>query len=199
MSKQPRSLRVLLDEIRACSICADSLPLGPRPILAASARATVLIAGQAPGAKVHASGVPWDDPSGNTLRVWMGIDRETFYDATKVAIVPMGFCYPGKGSSGDLPPRPECAAHWHTELLQRLTGVQLTLVIGTYAQGYHLRGRQKATLTETVHAFREYLPQICVLPHPAPRNRPWLTKHAWFEQECLPLLRARVAAVLDAP
>jgi uracil-DNA glycosylase len=195
-TSRTRSLPVLLDEIRACTVCAGSLPLAPRPILAASAKSSILIAGQAPGVKAHTSGTPWDDASGDILRTWMGIDRATFYDASKIAIVPMGFCYPGKGASGDLPPRPECASHWHAELLRRLTGVRLTLVIGTYAQAYHLGDRRKPTLTETVHAFREYLPRICVLPHPSPRNRPWLAKNAWFERECLPLVRARIASVL---
>jgi uracil-DNA glycosylase len=197
MSPQ-RSARLafLINEIRACRVCAADLPMGPRPILAASEQATILIAGQAPGAKVHASGVPWDDASGDTLRAWMDIDRETFYDVAKVAIVPMGFCYPGKGSSGDLPPRAECATHWHGRLMPLLTGIKLTLVIGAYAQDYHLGPRQKPTLTETVQAFREYLPGACVLPHPSPRNRPWLSKNPWFERECLPLVRKRIATVL---
>ncbi len=194
--KRRTRLTVLLDEIRACTICSAELPLGPRPILAASATTRVLLAGQAPGAKVHASGIPWDDASGDTLRAWLGLDRAAFYDPTKVAIVPMGFCYPGKGRSGDLPPRAECAAHWHGMLLPLLTGIELTLVIGSYAQDYHLGKRQKLTLTETVRAYKEYLPAICVLPHPSPRNRPWLAANPWFERTCLPMIRARIAAVL---
>jgi uracil-DNA glycosylase len=198
IAKRRSRLTVLLDEIRACTVCAGDLPLGPRPILAASATARVLLAGQAPGAKVHASGVPWDDASGDTLRAWLGLDRAAFYDPAKVAIVPMGFCYPGKGKSGDLPPRAECARHWHGTLLPLLTGVELTLVIGSYAQDYHLGSRQKPTLTETVRAFREYLPAICVLPHPSPRNRPWLAANPWFERECVPAIRARIAAAIPA-
>ena len=194
--KRTTRLTVLLGEIRACTVCAADLPLGPRPILAASATARVLLAGQAPGAKVHASGIPWDDASGDTLRAWLGMDRAAFYDPAKVAIVPMGFCYPGKGTSGDLPPRSECAPLWHGKLMALLTGVELTLVIGSYAQNYHLGARQKPTLTETVRAFREYLPAICVLPHPSPRNRPWLAANPWFERECVPAIRARIAAVM---
>ncbi|HEY4059704.1 MAG TPA: uracil-DNA glycosylase family protein [Kofleriaceae bacterium] len=195
MARRERSLPVLLDAIRACNVCAD-LPLGPRPIVAASASASILLAGQAPGLKVHDTGIPWNDPSGDTLRAWMGVDRDTFYDPKQVAIVPMGFCYPGKGKSGDRPPRSECAEHWHAELLGQLKNVQLTLVIGSYAQAYHLGDRAKPTLTETVHAFHEYLPRQCVLPHPSPRNRPWLSANPWFERECLPKLRTRIAAVL---
>ncbi|MEZ4399212.1 MAG: uracil-DNA glycosylase family protein [Kofleriaceae bacterium] len=193
--RSPKLAR-LLEDIRACQVC--DLPHGRRPILAASATARVLLAGQAPGSKVHARGVPWDDASGDTLRAWLGVDRATFYDADRFAIVPMGFCYPGKGRSGDLPPRPECAQTWHGTLMPLLKGVELTVVIGSYAQAYHLGDRAKPTLTETVRAFHDYLPRLCVLPHPSPRNRPWLARNPWFEAELVPLLRARVAATLSS-
>jgi uracil-DNA glycosylase len=196
MARRSPKLAVLLDEIRACRACEADLPLGPRPILAATAQARVLLAGQAPGAKVHETGVPWNDASGDRLRDWLGIDRETFYDPRKLAIVPMGFCYPGKGRSGDLPPRPECAERWHARLLPLLTGIRLTLLIGSHAQAYHLGARQQPTLTETVRAFRSYLPRICVLPHPSPRNQPWLRANPWFERDCLPLVRAALARAL---
>lgn len=192
-----RNLKVLLGEIRACQVC--DLPLGRRPIVAAAPGARILLAGQAPGARVHVSGIPWDDASGNTLREWLGMNRVTFYDANQIAIVPMGFCYPGKGHSGDLPPRAECAETWHHRLLPKLTNLELTVVIGAHAQAYHLGQRQKASVTETVRSFRKYLPRYCVLPHPSPRNRPWLVRNPWFETELLPKLRARVRDVLNAP
>jgi uracil-DNA glycosylase len=186
----------LLAEIRACRICAESLPLGPRPVVQAAASARLLIVGQAPGAKVHASGVPWDDASGERLRGWLGIDRETFYDASKVALVPMGFCYPGRGTAGDNPPRPECAPLWHARLLAQLPEVRLTLLVGQYAQRAFLGTRRQATLTETVEHASDYLPDYLPLPHPSPRNLPWLTRHVWFESDVLPTLREHVAAAL---
>lgn len=190
----------LLAEIRACRACEHVLPLGARPVLQASATARLLIVGQAPGAKVHASGVPWDDASGERLREWLGIDKATFYDAARVAIVPMGFCYPGRGGSGDNPPRAECAPLWHARLLDQLTNVRLTLLVGQYAQRYFLGGRRKASLTETVRAWRDYAPGYAPLPHPSPRNQPWLKRHAWFEADVLPALKQRVAALFaDAP
>lgn len=194
MARRSSKLSVLLDEIRACRVC--DLPLGPRPIVAASVTARVLLAGQAPGAKVHATGIAWNDASGDRLRDWLGLDRDTFYDPDRIAIVPMGFCYPGKNRSGDLPPRPECAKHWHGKLLPQLSNIQIRLLIGAHAQAYHLGARQKSTLTETVQAFPEYLPQICVLPHPSPRNQPWLTRNPWFERDCLPRVRAAIAKAL---
>jgi uracil-DNA glycosylase/uncharacterized protein YeaO (DUF488 family) len=190
------SLPRLLTEIRACQACADVLPLGPRPVLQASASSRLLIVGQAPGAKVHASGVAWDDASGKRLRTWLGIDTEVFYDDKRVALVPMGFCYPGRGGGGDNPPRPECAALWHARLLALLPDVRLTLLVGQYAQRYMLGGRRKATLTDTVAAWREYGPGIVPLPHPSPRNQGWFKHHPWFEHEVLPALRERVAASL---
>ena len=157
--------------------------------------ARILIAGQAPGRRVHESGVPFDDPSGERLRDWLGIDRDTFYDERRIAILPMGFCYPGTGKSGDLPPRPECAPAWRTALLELLTGVRLTLVIGQYAQAWHLPDARR-NLTETVRAWREYDPGVIPLPHPSPRNNIWLKKNPWFGEELLPKLRERVDGAL---
>lgn len=189
------SFTSLLNEVRACTLCAEHLPLGPRPILQADPSARILIAGQAPGRKVHETGVPFNDASGDRLRAWLGISREVFYDATQVAILPMGFCFPGSGKSGDLPPRPECAPAWRAALLSHLQGLQLTLVIGQYAQAYHLPDR-RASLTETVQAWRSNWPRIVPLPHPSPRNNLWLKRNPWFEAELIPALRARVAEVL---
>jgi uracil-DNA glycosylase len=183
-------------EIRACTICASHLPFGPRPVLQISKTARILIASQAPGRKVHSSGVPFDDASGNRLRDWLGLDRETFYDANHVAILPMGFCYPGTGKSGDLPPRPECAIAWHEKILRELTSVELTVVIGQYAMAWHLGQRTKATLTETVQAWREYSPMFWPLPHPSPRNNIWLKKNPWFSRDVLPELRGQIISVM---
>ena len=185
-------LDALLAEIRACRLCAAQLPLGPRPVLRASAASRLLIVGQAPGTKVHASGIPWDDASGKRLREWLEMDTDTFYDASRIAIVPMGFCYPGKSGSGDAPPRPECRATWHPRLLPLLSNVQLTLPIGQYAQGYCLGARRKATLTDTVRAWRDYMPEHLPLPHPSPRNVGWFKANPWFERDVVPALRERV-------
>lgn len=191
------SLPALLREIRACRICADALPLGPRPVLQAHGAARILIASQAPGRKVHESGMPFDDASGERLRHWLGISGELFYDAQKIAIVPMGFCFPGTGKTGDLPPRPECAPTWRGRLMAQLPNVGLTLVIGRYAQlAYFPQDRR--SLTELVRTWREH-PAIMPLPHPSPLNNRWLKKHPWFEQEVVPALRARVAEVLVEP
>lgn len=193
----PTELDALLARIRACRICERHLPLGPRPVLQASASAQLLITSQAPGRRVHETGIPFNDPSGDRLRAWLGVDRDTFYDARRVAIVPMGFCYPGTGKSGDLPPRPECAATWHPQLLPLLTEVRLTLAIGQYAHAYLLGARRRASLTETVRAWRDFTGEgILPLPHPSPRNQVWLRRNPWFEDEVLPWLRARVAALL---
>lgn len=183
-------------DIRACTLCAAHLPLGPRPVLQISRTARILIAGQAPGSKVHASGIPFQDASGDRLRDWLGLDRETFYDATRVAILPMGFCFPGTGKTGDLPPRPECAGAWREKIMRELRSVKLTILIGQYAMAYHLAGRAKPTLTETVAAWREYQPAIFPLPHPSPRNNIWLKKNPWFAVEVLPELQRRVSAAL---
>jgi uracil-DNA glycosylase/uncharacterized protein YeaO (DUF488 family) len=189
-------LPALLAEIRACNACGDALPLGPRPVLQASATSSLLIVGQAPGAKVHASGIPWDDASGKRLRGWLGIDNETFYDAANVALVPMGFCYPGRGGGGDNPPRPECAPLWHARLIEQLGSVRLTLLVGQYAQRYFLGNRRKASLTETVAAWRDYAPTFVPLPHPSPRNQAWFKRHPWFDEEVVPALQERVHALL---
>jgi len=188
----------LLADIRACRLCEAHLPLGPRPVLrAASPEARVLIVGQAPGTKVHASGIPWDDASGKRLRDWMGIDPETFYDETKFAIVPMGFCYPGRGKGGDNPPRPECAPLWHDRVRQHLPNIKLTLLIGAYALAHYLGDRRKATLGETVRAWQDYIDDgFLPLVHPSPRNQMWLRRNPWFEAEIVPYLREQIAATL---
>lgn len=190
------SLDDLLAAIRGCRACEQVLPLGPRPVLRARETARILIVGQAPGAKVHATGIPWDDASGERLRDWMGIDRATFYDDTRIAIVPMGYCYPGRGRGGDNPPRRECAELWLAQLLQQMPQVALTLLIGQYAQRHFLGRRRKATLTETVRVWHEYLPEYFPLVHPSPRNTPWQRRHPWFERDLLPALRSHVADVL---
>ena len=189
------SLTKLLKEVRACTVC-EGLPLGPRPVLAAAPSARILIVGQAPGTRVHETGIPWNDPSGDRLRDWMNIDRDTFYDTRKIAIVPMGFCYPGRGKSGDLPPRPECAPLWHERVLKALPRIRLKILTGSYAQGYYLGSQRKKTLTETVRASEAYGDEIIPLPHPSPRNNLWLRKNPWFEQEMIPRLQSRVGEVL---
>ncbi|MBE1161350.1 uracil-DNA glycosylase family protein [Dyella sp. 7MK23] len=187
----------LLAEIRACRLCAAQLAAGPRPVLQASASSRLLIVSQAPGRKVHASGIPFDDVSGDRLRGWLGIDRDTFYDAQRIAIVPMGFCFPGTGKGGDLPPRPECAPAWHPRLLPLLKHVQLTLAIGQYAQAGMLGARGGKTLTDTVLAWRTHLAQgVLPLPHPSPRNQLWVKRNPWFEAELVPVLRREVQKVL---
>lgn len=191
----PPSLSALLRDVRACTVCEAHLVDGVRPIVQIAAGARILIAGQAPGRRVHESGVPFDDPSGDRLREWMGVSREVFYDAAQVAILPMGFCYPGTGKSGDLAPRPECAETWRDALMEQLDSVKLTLVIGQYAMGWHLGG-PKAPLTQTVRAWKDHRPATLPLPHPSPRNNIWLKKNPWFTSEVLPYLRRRVRAVL---
>ncbi|TJZ68594.1 uracil-DNA glycosylase family protein [Chitiniphilus eburneus] len=186
----------LLTDIRACTHCAPQLPLGPRPVVVASTEARLLIVGQAPGTRVHATGIPWNDPSGDRLRQWLDIDRDTFYDASRIAIIPMGFCYPGRGKSGDLPPRPECATLWRERLHALLPRIELTLLIGQYAQTWYLGRRMRATLTETVADWATYAPDFLPLPHPSPRNQLWLRRNAWFEAEVVPELRHRTAPLL---
>jgi uracil-DNA glycosylase len=188
-------LTELLTNVRACTKCAEHLPLGPRPVLQVHSSARILIAGQAPGKKVHETGIPFNDASGDRLRDWLGISREVFYDSKKVAILPMGFCYPGTGKSGDLPPRPECAQAWRAELLAHLKNVQLTLVIGQYALAYHLPNPD-TSVTESVLAWQEHWPDTVPLPHPSPRNNLWLKRNPWFEKKLLPVLQQRVAEVL---
>jgi len=184
--------------VRACTACEANLPAGPRPVLQAHAAARVLIAAQAPGRKVHATGVPFDDASGERLRGWLGLTRDTFYDARQVAIVPMAFCYPGQGRSGDLPPRPECAARWRAPLLAQLTRVRLTLVIGQYAQRYHLPELAHQSMSDIVEQGPHTLwPDVVPLPHPSPRNNIWLKRHPWFESRLLPALRPLVQRALN--
>ena len=194
--KIPLHFRQTLAEVRSCTLCEAHLPLGPRPVLSANPGARLLIVGQAPGTRVHETGIPWNDPSGDRLRQWLGLDREAFYDPRRIAIVPIGFCYPGRGKSGDLPPRPECAPQWHQRILSQLPDIQLTLLIGQYAQRYYLDRRYK-TLTETVKAWREYNPQYFPLAHPSPRNTYWLQRNPWFELELVPQLQQRVRLLLD--
>lgn len=188
------SLDSLLAEIRACRACAGELPHAPRPVLRASRTARICLVGQAPGTRVHASGVPFDDPSGDRLRGWLGIGRDVFYDESRIAIVPMGFCFPGlDAKGGDRPPLKRCAHLWRQELFARMPQIEFTVVIGQYAQAWHLGPRRRRTLTDTVAAWRDYMPEAMPLPHPSWRNNAWLKKNPWFEDEALPVLRAEVA------
>ena len=191
-----RRLDDLLDAVRACRTCEAHLPHGPRPVVQAGASARILIVGQAPGARVHASGIPWSDRSGERLRDWMGIDAATFHDDARIAIVPMAFCYPGKGVSGDLPPRRECAAQWLGPLLAQLPRIELTLLVGRYAQVHFLRGAGYASLTDATRDWRALAPRVMPLPHPSPRNIAWFQSNRWFETELVPALRERVRALV---
>lgn len=186
----------LLADIQACKVCEKDLPLGANPVVNARASAKIMIIGQAPGTKVHASGIPWDDASGNRLRSWLNIDKATFYNESKIAIMPMGFCYPGRGKGGDLPPRPECAALWHEHLLALLPNIELTLLIGQYAQKYYLGKQRKKNLTETVKVYHEYLPHYFPLVHPSPRNAIWQSKNPWFDEDVVPALQQIAGDVL---
>ena len=183
----------LLTEIRQCTACEPHLSHGANPVIQAHPNARLLIIGQAPGIKVHESSIPWNDASGERLREWLGIDSDTFYDEQKVAIVPMGFCYPGKGKSGDLPPRPECAELWHQKVLQSLPNIQMTLLIGQYAQNYYLKEKTTKTLTETVKNWQAWAAEFLPLPHPSPRNNIWLKKNPWFESEVIPYIRKHIS------
>ena len=185
----------LLADIRACRHCEQTLPLGPNPVLRASATARLLIVGQAPGTRVHASGIPWHDPSGDRLRQWLQLEPERFYDESLVAIVPMGFCYPGRGKSGDLPPEPACAPLWHERLLEQMPNLALVLLVGSYAQNHYL-GKSRETLTQRVQRWPEFGPRFFPLPHPSPRNNLWLRRNPWFETEAVPALRDRVRRML---
>jgi uracil-DNA glycosylase len=189
------TLEALLREVRACTACAEHLPLGPNPVLRAGPTARILIVGQAPGTRVHHTGIPWNDPSGDRLRDWLQFDRALFYNSARVAIIPMGFCYPGRGASGDLPPRPECAPLWHPRLLAELPDLQLKLLVGKYAQDYYL-GTRRQSLATTVRQFSQYLPEFFPLPHPSPRNIRWFRNHPWFETEVLPALQTRVSCII---
>lgn len=190
------SLTKLLQEVRACRSCEEYLPLGPNPVLRASNTARILVIGQAPGTRVHQTGIPWNDPSGDRLRDWMQLDREHFYDEQQIAIIPMGLCYPGKGKSGDLPPRPECAPQWHARLLAELPALKLTILIGQYAQQYYLNSRHR-TLADTVRDWQACLPAYFPLPHPSPRNIRWFRNNPWFAAEVLPAFRQQIDAALD--
>lgn len=191
-------MKNLIRQIQACVICKEHLPFPPNPIFEASENSKVLIIGQAPGLKVQQSGVAWDDKSGDELRRWLGVTKEDFYDADKFALIPMGFCYPGKGKGGDLPPRPECAPQWHSILLSEMKKLKLILLIGNYSQKYYLKEKLKSTLTETVKNYKEYLPEYFALVHPSPRNRIWQKKNPWFETEVVPTLRKYVHAGLKS-
>ncbi|WP_339387397.1 uracil-DNA glycosylase family protein [Vibrio caribbeanicus] len=184
-------LEQLLAEIRACRVCQNELTLGCNPVIQAASSAKILIIGQAPGTKVHQTSVPWNDLSGQRLRQWLQIDSDTFYDPHQVAIMPMGLCYPGKGKSGDLPPRKECAPLWHHQILPLLPQIKLTLLIGQYAQNYYLNDKPK-TLTETVRHWQKWAPHFLPLPHPSPRNTLWLRKNPWFEETALPIIQTQV-------
>ena len=181
----------LASNIQACTLC-EGLPLGPRPIVQFSANAKLLIVGQAPGRITHAKGIPFDDPSGDRLRAWLGVDRDAFYDKQKIAIVPMGFCFPGTTKGGDLPPRSECAPTWRDQVLKSLNSVELTLIIGRYAIDWHLPKFGKSTVTEAVRSWKDVWPSQLILPHPSPRNNRWLKQNPWFEQDVIPALQKRV-------
>lgn len=187
----------LINDIKNCKACEAHLEDGLNPVIAVGKTSRILIIGQAPGKIVHNTGIPWNDKSGDNLRHWLGIDRETFYDTKNIAIMPMGFCYPGKGKSGDLPPRPECAPLWHQKLLAWMPRIQLTLLVGQYAQNYYLGNRAKSTLTETVFHFHDYLPHYFPLPHPSPRNNIWQAKNKWFAQNVIPELQKNIQQILN--
>jgi uracil-DNA glycosylase len=193
----PESLDRLLERVRGCRLCQEHLPHGPRPVLRVAASARLLIVGQAPGTRVHASGIPWNDPSGDRLRQWLAVDRDTFYDQNRIAIIPVGLCFPGTDRhGGDRPPRPECAPLWHPPLRAHLPAVRLTLLVGASAQATYLGRRRRDSMTATVAAWADYLPEFLPTPHPSWRNSGWLKRHPWFEATLLPELRSRVAALL---
>ncbi len=189
-------MQKLLEEITQCSICKSFLPLGPRPIISASCHSKIVIIGQAPGLKVHESGIAWNDASGKQLRKWLNVSNAQFYNPDIFAIMPMGFCYPGKGKTGDLPPRPECAPQWHKRVLEAMVNVKLIILIGAYAQNYYLKEQACKTLTETVKNYKAFLPKYLPLPHPSPRNRFWLAKNPWFEKEVIPELQSIISILI---
>ncbi|MGL1885796.1 MAG: uracil-DNA glycosylase family protein [Reichenbachiella sp.] len=196
MRKHLADMKELLQQISECTICVPNLDLGPRPILSVDIESKIIVIGQAPGIIVHESGAPWDDKSGDNLRKWMDVDNETFYNPKQIALIPMGFCYPGKGKSGDLAPRKECAPLWHQSLLTQMKKVKLVLLVGKYAQDYYLQKQVKKTLTETVRNYRHYLPKYIVLPHPSPRNNIWQAKNDWFKLEVIPELQLMIKEIL---
>lgn len=198
-STPAESFDALLARVRACTVCAQSLPHAPRPVVRGLPTARLLIVGQAPGRRVHETGIPWNDPSGDLLRQWLGLTREQFYDESRIAIVPTGLCYPGTVKGSDLPPRPECAPLWQPQLRAAMPAIRLTLLIGAYAQAYYLGKRRHRTLAATVAAWRDFAPDYLPLPHPSPRNRGWLKRNPWFEAEVLPMLRERLAGLLSNP
>ena len=189
--------KTLIAQVKDCTLCVPHLPMGAKPVFQVHPKAKILIAGQAPGRKVHETGIPFNDPSGKRLREWMNIGPEIFYDPEKIAILPMGFCYPGTGKSGDLPPRPECSEKWRNLLLAHMPNIQLTLVIGKYAQHWHLGKNMKSNLTTTVNAWKDYWPDFIPLPHPSPRNNIWLIKNPWFQNKILPALKLKISEILD--
>ena len=190
------SLSRVVREARACTLCAASLPYKPRPVFRVGQGARLLIVGQAPGRRVHETGIPWNDPSGDVLRAWLALSRDAFYDTSRIAIVPAGLCYPGTVDGADLPPCRECAPAWQPRFRAALPEIRLTLLVGSYAQAYYLKNRRKKSLGETVRAFRAYLPEFFVLPHPSWRNKLWLNRNPWFAEEVIPALRRRVKACI---
>lgn len=190
-------MKKLVQEIKKCTLCEAHLEHKARPVLSVSPKSKIIIIGQAPGSVVHKTGVPWDDKSGANLRRWMEVDNESFYNPDLFGIIPMGFCYPGKGKSGDLPPRKECAPLWHDALFKFMSDVKLVLLIGKYAQDYYLQKSAKRNLTETVRNYNTYLPKYFVLPHPSPRNNIWMKKNPWFGTEVLPALKSSVHHIIS--
>ncbi|ANW96772.1 IclR family transcriptional regulator [Wenyingzhuangia fucanilytica] len=188
-------MKELLSNIKQCNICLPHLSDGVNPVLSAHPKSKIAIIGQAPGSIVHKTGIPWDDKSGERLRDWLGVDKTTFYNKQIFAIIPMGFCYPGKGKTGDLPPRKECAPTWHPLLFEQLKHIEIIILIGSYAQNYYLNNAKK-TLTATVKNYQEYLPKFIVLPHPSPRNNIWLKKNDWFEKDNLPFLKKHLKKII---
>ncbi|MPQ47168.1 uracil-DNA glycosylase family protein [Marinifilum sp. N1E240] len=189
-------MKQLIQDIKKCRICESSLPLDPKPIFTAHSKSKIVIIGQAPGLAAHNTGIPWDDKSGENLKKWMGIDDATFYDPEKIALIPMGFCYPGRGKSGDIPPRKECAPQWHKLLLNQLNKVELIVLIGKHAQDYYLKEQVKKNLTTRVENYKSYLPKYFVLPHPSPRNNIWMAKNEWFIKEVIPALQLKIQDIL---
>lgn len=190
-------MKTLLKEISECNVCEKHLALGARPVVTGSVNSRIVIIGQAPGLAVHNTGIPWNDKSGENLRTWMDVSREDFYDVNKFAITPMGFCYPGRGKSGDLPPRKECAPLWHKKLFDSMPNIKLIMLIGKYAQNYYLKNRTKSSLTETVKNYKEYLPEYLVLPHPSPLNNIWQKRNEWFKQEVIPDIKDIIRTIID--
>ncbi len=187
-------MKALLEQIRKCEVCKNSIE--PNPVLQIGRNSKIIVIGQAPGRIVHQTNIPWNDKSGDNLRTWLSVDRTAFYDTNLFGIMPMGFCYPGTGKSGDLPPRPECAPLWHNKILEKVANAELILLIGMYSQNYYLKEKVSGTLTETVKNYAAYLPTFFPLPHPSPRNNLWMAKNKWFETEVLPELKTRVKSIL---